>query len=417
MAKRTLNREDVASKKFEANNLFTPSAPIAIAELFAGRSSQASKIVEAIGERGRHVILFGERGVGKSSLAQIAPFFIPKSPRLVRHIRVQAFPGDTFSVVAKRIFSQIHIEEDYGEGRKAYNAAEFYPNDVSIDNFLSEMLFFKETEIPIVVIDEFNEIDDKDTSILVANIMKALSDSPSNVVTIIIVGVADSVTDLFDRHQSIARCTEQILMPRMTVDERKDILDRRLSQLGMTIVGDAKWKIINLSKGLPAYVHALGKHAVYSSLDDLRLQVSEADVDVAIGSVLNSAQQTLRDSYDEATRSNQAKAQFRHTLTACALAKVDDAGYFMPAAIRDPLSNILKRSVEISNFQDALRDFAERRGQILERTGESRSYRFRFRDPAMQPYVIMRGIKESIVDEVARRALSSPEQADLFASD
>lgn len=417
MAKRTLNREDVASKKFEANNLFTPSAPIAIAELFAGRSSQASKIVEAIGERGRHVILFGERGVGKSSLAQIAPFFIPKSPRLVRHIRVQAFPGDTFSVVAKRIFSQIHIEEDYGEGRKAYNAAEFYPNDVSIDNFLSEMLFFKETEIPIVVIDEFNEIDDKDTSILVANIMKALSDSPSNVVTIIIVGVADSVTDLFDRHQSIARCTEQILMPRMTVDERKDILDRRLSQLGMTIVGDAKWKIINLSKGLPAYVHALGKHAVYSSLDDLRLQVSEADVDVAIGSVLNSAQQTLRDSYDEATRSNQAKAQFRHTLTACALAKVDDAGYFMPAAIRDPLSNILKRSVEISNFQDALRDFAERRGQILERTGESRSYRFRFRDPAMQPYVIMRGIKESIVDGVARRALSSPEQADLFASD
>lgn len=417
MAKRTLNREDVASKKFEANNLFTPSAPIAIAELFAGRSSQASKIVEAIGERGRHVILFGERGVGKSSLAQIAPFFIPKSPRLVRHIRVQAFPGDTFSVVAKRIFSQIHIEEDYGEGRKAYNAAEFYPNDVSIDNFLSEMLFFKETEIPIVVIDEFNEIDDKDTSILVANIMKALSDSPSNLVTIIIVGVADSVTDLFDRHQSIARCTEQILMPRMTVDERKDILDRRLSQLGMTIVGDAKWKIINLSKGLPAYVHALGKHAVYSSLDDLRLQVSEADVDVAIGSVLNSAQQTLRDSYDEATRSNQAKAQFRHTLTACALAKVDDAGYFMPVAIRDPLSNILKRSVEISNFQDALRDFAERRGQILERTGESRSYRFRFRDPAMQPYVIMRGIKESIVDGVARRALSSPEQADLFASD
>ncbi len=417
MAKKPLARDDVASKKFEANNLFTPSAPIAIAELFAGRAAQASKIVEAIGERGRHVILFGERGVGKSSLAQIAPFFIPKSPRTVRHIRVQAFPGDTFSVVAKRIFSQIHVDEDYGEGRRAYNVAEFYPDVVTIDNFLAEMAFFKETEIPIVVIDEFNEIDDEDTSILVANIMKALSDSPSNLVTIIIVGVADNINDLFERHQSIARCTEQILMPRMTVDERRDILDRRLSQLGMTISGDAKWKIINLSKGLPAYVHALGKHAVYSSVDNLRSQVSESDVDIAISSVLGSAQQTLRDSYEIATRSNQAHAKFKHTLTACALAKVDDAGYFMPAAVKEPLSSILDRNIEISNFQEALRDFAEKRGKILERTGESRSYRFRFRDPAMQPYVIMRGIKEGIIDDAAKRALSSPEQGDLFSSD
>ncbi len=279
------------------------------------------------------------------------------------------------------------------------------------------MQAFKETEIPIVVIDEFNEIDDEDTSILVANIMKALSDSPSNLVTIVIVGVADNIADLFERHQSITRCTEQILMPRMTVDERRDILDRRLAQLGMTISGDAKWKIINLSKGLPAYVHALGKHAVYSSLDDLRLQVAEPDVDVAITAVLGSSQQTLKDSYDITTRSNQARALFKHTLTACALAKVDDSGYFMPVAVKDPLSSILKRNNEIGKFQDALRDFAERRGEILERTGESRSYRFRFRDPAMQPYVIMRGIKEGIVDDAAKLALSSPEQPDLFASD
>jgi Cdc6-like AAA superfamily ATPase len=416
MGRKALSREDISSKKFEANSIFTPSTPISIAELFAGRSYQVSKIVEAIGERGRHIILFGERGVGKSSVAQIAPFFIPKSPRLLRYIRVQAFSGDTFSIVAKRIFSQIHFEHDYGQGKKVYNVAEFYPGKVTIDNFLSEMKLFNETEIPVVVIDEFNEIDDEDTSILVANIMKALSDSPSNNVTIVVVGVADNVTDLFERHQSIARCTEQIQMPRMAVDERRDILDRRLSQLGMTIQGDAKWKIINLSKGLPAYVHALGKHAVYSSLESQRLQVLESDVDIAISAVLSSAQQTLKDSYEEATRSNQARAQFRQTLTACALAKVDDSGYFMPVSVKEPLSSILRRNVEIGNFQDALRDFAEKKGQILERTGESRSYRFRFRDPAMQPYVIMRGITEGIIDEDANRALSSPEQPDLFAN-
>jgi Cdc6-like AAA superfamily ATPase len=384
--------------------------------MFAGRQRQASKIVDAVGERGRHIILYGERGVGKSSMAQIAPFFIPKSPRSIRYIRVQAFPGDTFSIVAKRIFANIHIEADYGEGNRAYNVAEFYPGEVTIDHFLAEMQVFRENEIPIIVIDEFNEIDDEDTSILIANIVKALSDMGASV-TIIIVGVADNIADLFERHQSIERCTEQIMMPRMNIDERRDILDRRLKQLGMSMTDDAKREVIHLSKGLPSYVHSLGRHAVFSALDRLSLNVVKHDVDAAIAEVLLSAQQTLKDSYEQSTRSNSTRALFRHVLTACALARVDDAGYFMPSSVRDPYANILKKQVDIANFQDTLRDFAEKKGQILQRTGEARAYRFRFRDPAMQPYVIMRGIRDGLIDETAMQSLLSSEQSDLFSSD
>lgn len=61
--------------------LFTPSAPIAVAEMFAGRQEQAIKIVDAIGERGRHIVLFGERGVGKSSI----PLFKPRNAALCHH--------------------------------------------------------------------------------------------------------------------------------------------------------------------------------------------------------------------------------------------------------------------------------------------------------------------------------------------
>jgi len=43
----------------------------------------------------------------------------------------------------------------------------------------------------------------------------------------------------------------------------------------------------------------------------------------------------------------------RHVLTACALAKVDESGYFRPAAIKEPLSGILGRQVEIANFSAA----------------------------------------------------------------
>lgn len=67
MAKRLpLSDEDIAAKRYEANQIFTPSAPVAIADLFAGRQRQLTQIIDAIGERGRHAILYGEPGVGKS---------------------------------------------------------------------------------------------------------------------------------------------------------------------------------------------------------------------------------------------------------------------------------------------------------------------------------------------------------------
>lgn len=76
-AARKMELSDWAAKRFEANQLFTPSTPISVADLFAGRSSQIYRIIDAIGERGRHVILYGERGVGKTSLAQIIPHLVP----------------------------------------------------------------------------------------------------------------------------------------------------------------------------------------------------------------------------------------------------------------------------------------------------------------------------------------------------
>lgn len=411
-----INADDVLSKRFEANQLFTPSAPIAVAEMFAGRLRQAAKIVDAIGERGRHVIMYGERGVGKSSMAQIVPFLIPNGLQTVRHIRVQCFPRDTFSNIAKRIFSRIHFDFDYGDGKRAYSVSEFYPDEVTIDNFLGEMRIFKETEIPVIVIDEFNEVDDEDTSITISNIIKSLSDDASNV-TVIVVGVASSLMDLMERHESIERCTEQVNMPRMLQDERRDVIDKRLDKLGMSIDDDAKWTIINLSRGLPAYVHSLGKHAVFSAIDDLRSNIMMEDVNKAIEEVISASEQTLRDAYDLATRSNHAKARFKPVLTACALARCDDSGFFMPAAVREPLAAITHRSIDIADFTEMLTEFAERRGGILERTGEARAYRFRFAKPAMHPYVLMRGIQAGLVGEDVKRSLSSPVQGDLFAND
>src|SRR5947209_13957027 len=63
---------DEFQRLFEAiNGIFTPATPLQSRELFAGRIPQIADVINGVVEPGRHVILYGERGVGKSSLANI----------------------------------------------------------------------------------------------------------------------------------------------------------------------------------------------------------------------------------------------------------------------------------------------------------------------------------------------------------
>ncbi len=358
-------------------------------------------------------MLYGERGVGKTSLSQILEHLVPSGRQSVVHTRKACTPGDTFDTIWRKFFKDIRFT--ISEESKEVTVIDLYPEAISPDDVLREMRHFAATDIPIFVIDEFNEInDDGTTSRLMANTLKTLSDEGASA-TIVVVGVGDNVTQLFADHASIERCTEEVLMPRMTRPELGDIIDKRLTQLGMEIEDDARWKVIILSRGLPTYVHRLGKHSAISAIDDLRRTITEADVNKAIEDVLIGSLQSLRDKYEAATSSNQPGNLFKEVLLACALARADDNGYFTPAAVREPLEKILGRPMQIAQYQNHLGDWhTSKRGAILQRTGEPRAYRFRFVEPTMQPYVLMKGINDGMVNDEAKAILRFPAQGQLF---
>ena len=409
-------KEDWGAIRFEAGQLFTPSTPIAVAEFFSGRTKEIDQLFEAVAERGRHAILFGERGVGKTSLSQVIQLMLPRGIRQVHHIRKAADPSDNFTSIWRKVFRDIQITVDIDGKPTRVPIVDLYTGrEITPDDVVRELSSFNQNDIPIIVIDEFNEITDADTPKLMANTIKALSDDGVNA-TVIVVGVADNVNDLIGGHESINRCCEEVLMPRMKQDELKEVIEKRVAYLNMQIEGNAKWKIINLSKGLPAFVHGLGKFSCYAAIDRQRPIIMEEDVDNAIDTILESSQQSLKQAFEVAVKSNQPTAKFRHVLTACALAKTDESGFFTQTAVRDPLSSMLGRNVEIGHLRPQLHELIEeKRGGVIERVGEERGYRYRFSDPAMQPYVIMAGIKAGILTERAKSALSS--QSDLFANE
>src|SRR5579871_3795799 len=90
---------DLQGLSFQTGSIFTPGAPINEKDLFAGRSEQVEKIIDAVSQRGCHAILYGERGVGKTSLSNM----------------ISAFLANRLSFVISR--TNCDISDSYSSGR------------------------------------------------------------------------------------------------------------------------------------------------------------------------------------------------------------------------------------------------------------------------------------------------------------
>lgn len=74
-------QEDWDALRADITEAFSPGDPVQEKDLFSGRTSQIKSLMDAVSQRGRHAIVYGERGVGKTSLVNILQLVMhrPKS--------------------------------------------------------------------------------------------------------------------------------------------------------------------------------------------------------------------------------------------------------------------------------------------------------------------------------------------------
>jgi Cdc6-like AAA superfamily ATPase len=271
----------------------------------------------------------------------------------------------------------------------------------------------KPNSIPIIIIDEFDNLKDNDARELTAHVIKSLYDYTVNA-TIILVGVADDLRELISNHQSLPRTIVQIKLERMKDTELNELLDSRLNRTPILLSGDARWTIVKLSRGLPYYAHILGKHSAQSAVSGKRIVITSSDVAAAMDRLIVDSGQSLEDDYKNATTSNQVDNFFTEVLLSCAIADADESGFFTATSVVDALNNVYKEKKRHAHIQRHMTEFiSERRGKILIRRGAARQYRYRFSDPMMQPYVIMKGIRDGHIDSELRSKHTIVEQPTL----
>jgi Cdc6-like AAA superfamily ATPase len=401
--------EDWGARFNELTESFSPGAPIEEKALFAGRQDQLGQLVDSVRQRGRHAIVFGERGVGKTSLVNILPLILSGSAHNPAYVRVSATPDDTFASLWRKVFKRL----SYRQGSVTRQIADDYPQGMSPDDVQLELANFPHTEVPIIVVDEFDRIQDRAVTTLVADTIKSLSDYSVNV-TVVVVGVAENVRDLITGHESISRSLMQIRMPRMTEDELGRIIFDRYARSGIQASGDALWKMTFLSRGLPYYAHLLGMYAGRSAVQENRLEVADRDVEHALTLSIADIDQAIKERFHMAITTQRKDTLFFPVLAACALAMTDELGRFQQAAVEEPLTKILgerKKATTYAFHMNAM--CTPERGSVLERKGEANNPRYRFADPLMQPFTIMKGLSEKLISDETAEVYATRRQLNL----
>lgn len=390
----------------DPSSVFTPTAPIDERSLFKGRTRQIDLVVRAINQKGQHAILFGERGVGKTSLANVIASFLqaPQQPIGVLSPRVNCDSLDTFESLWKKVLDEIWMHRrlkpaGFGSDIDAgYSSAELLGDSVNPDAVRRALTIIAQNALPILIVDEFDRLDAV-VKRAVADTIKTLSDHSVRA-TVVLVGVADSVGELIEEHQSVERALIQVPMPRMSYAEVEEIITTGLHPLGLQIDPHALVRVCTLAQGLPHYAHLIGLEAATIALAEdlttINLQVTSR----AIQQAIENSQQSVKKIWHQATTSPRKDNLFADVLIACALAETDELGYFAAQDVREPLSEILGRRMEIANYAQHLSDFCEmKRGPVLQRIGEKRRFRFRFQNPLVQPFAVMQGFAGSKISD------------------
>jgi Cdc6-like AAA superfamily ATPase len=257
--------------------------------MFAGRTQVLTGLIEAIEEQRLHTVLYGERGIGKTSLLHV----LEQSAREARYLVVylSCGAGTSFDEIFRSVASGIPLlfHSGYGptstESERGATFADLLPNTPMSVRVASEMLSHVVGTRVLVILDEFDRCESADFRQAIAELLKNLSDRSVRV-QVVIAGVASNVTELVEYIPSIQRSVAAIPVPDMSGAEVRQLVVNGEEASGVNFEAAAIGLIVSVAGGLPYLASLLCHHASHLAIEQGRMTVKMADVTSAISEAL-----------------------------------------------------------------------------------------------------------------------------------
>lgn len=298
--------------------VLSASRPIHSIEHLKGRDKELDTIKKSLFAQGRHIFIFGDRGVGKSSLGQTAAYQYQSAD--ASPIFVSGSPNDTFNTVIANIVSQairrprtenvkatkslmleiggIKIGEGYETtGIDISSAIRSIGDAVEVLGQIAE----KHSEKPVVVVDEFDAIGSAEERNMFAALLKQMGDRSINL-KFIFTGIAKTLDDLLGAHQSAYRQLETVELPRLDWEARREVVVEAASEFGIEVDDNVNWRIAMISDGYPYYIHSIMERILWAAFatDEIVTKIDWSLFSLGLADAIQSITAELKRPYEKA---------------------------------------------------------------------------------------------------------------------
>src|SRR6185312_7273474 len=270
-----------ANIRSKLRHAFTPSQPVADQRMFAGRDGVLKTIIGSIEDQRLHAVLYGERGIGKTSLLHM----LSQAAQEARYIVVYTSCGanTTFDEIFRAAAADIPLLFHSGfapttsEAEKGATLADLLPpGPVSPHKFGDLCTKLVGTRV-LIILDEFDRCESGAFRRDVAELINNLSDRLGRV-QLILAGVAADLTELVEHIPSIRRNIFALRVPKMPDSEVLQIVANGEREAGLTFDPTATASVVAVALGSPYIANLLGHHAGHLALDQGRSTVLPRDV-------------------------------------------------------------------------------------------------------------------------------------------
>ena len=243
-----------------------------------------------------HVVLYGERGIGKTSLLNILSQLAQNAKYIVRYVSCSedADFDTTFRAILRDLPLLYH--KDYAptsdEAERGATLAELAGDGpLSVAKAGDRLARLSNTRV-MIILDEYDRAANPTFRSAIAELIKTLSDRSVRV-QLVIAGVASSLTELVDRIPSIRRNILGLQVPNMNDEEIAQLVRNGQSVSGLSFATDVVRFITSFACGSPYIASLLSQYSGIVALDRRSTVVEKSDVVDAIRQSLDEIRQRV----------------------------------------------------------------------------------------------------------------------------
>ena len=288
--------EALTQTRVALRSVFTPAQPVTDRKMFAGRIKVLSRLIEIIEDRLSHVVIFGERGIGKTSLLHILSDLAEESRYVVLHGTCGA--GSRFDDMFRKLLESIpllYLKNISPTGPEVESGASFasrLPAGSFDARELSDLLAQVAGIRVLIILDEYDRLENEQFRQYTAELIKNLSDRAAPV-QLVIAGVSSNLHELIGYIPSIRRNVIGLPLPHLTSEETEALVALGNSVAGVSFAPGSVEMIHSLANGSPYITRLICHHASSIALDNGRSNVIVDDIVASLDRMVEEAEGRL----------------------------------------------------------------------------------------------------------------------------